>query len=162
MENSDLDVIKKIHKIFKEKKIKLSIAESCTSGYISHLITYLPGASDFFDSSIVCYSVDSKIKLLGIKKTLIEKYGVISKETAEAMADSVRRTTKTDCGLAITGNLGPAVLEGKEAGLVYISVSFEKRTESKCVMFNGSRNEIKHFSSISALEFLREAVSLWT
>ncbi len=162
MEINELEIIEKIHKVFKSKKLKLSIAESCTAGFISHLVTLLPGASEFFEASIICYSFRSKKKLLGIKESLLKKHGAVSEETAKAMAEAVRLKTKTDFGLAITGNLGPATIEGKKVGLVFIAVAFDAGTESKGMIFDGSRDEIKHAASMSALEFLHEVISTWT
>lgn len=161
METTELELIRKIHGIFKSKNLRLSIAESCTAGFISSLIVHLPGASDFFDSAIVCYSPESKEKLLGVKKSILKKQGAISEETARAMAESLRLKTKTDFALSITGNLGPKPIEDKKTGLVFIAVSFEGGIESKEMIFEGSRNEIKLSASIAALEFLYGVVSVW-
>jgi len=162
MEKSDLEIVSKIYDIFKSKGLKLSISESCTSGLISHMITSLPGASEFFDSSIIVYSANSKKILLGIGEALLKKYGTVSEEAAKAMAEAVRLKTKTDFSLAVTGNLGPAALEDKKVGLIFIAVSFDKGTESKGMLFDGSRDEIKRAAAIAALEFLHEVISIWT
>jgi PncC family amidohydrolase len=156
------DMVKKIHEIFKTKGLTLSFAESCTAGLLSHLITSLPGASEFFDSSIICYSNRSKEKLLGIKKSILAKHGAISEETAMAMADAMRLKTKTDFSLSITGNLGPVPIEGKKTGLVYIAVSSDSIVESKGMLFDGSRDEIKESAAIASLKYLYEVVSAWT
>jgi len=162
METSELEMLKKIHAIFKSKKLKLSVAESCTGGFIGHMITSLSGASEFFDSSVVCYSSESKKKFLGIKKSMIKKYGAVSEETARAMAEAMRLKAGTDYALAITGNLGPAGMENKKAGLVFFAVASDAVTESKGMIFDGSRDEIKQAASLSALEFLCGVVSVWT
>ncbi len=161
METPELKLIRKLHWIFKSKNLTLSLSESCTAGFISSLIVHLPGASDFFDSAVVCYSPISKEKLLGVKKSILKRYGAVSKQTAKAMAESVRLKTKTDFALSITGNLGPKPIEDKKIGLVFIAVSFEGGIESKGMMFEGSRDEIKRASSIAALEFLYGVVSVW-
>lgn len=161
METSELKLIRKLHGIFKSKNLTLSLAESCTAGFISSLIVHLPGASDFFDSAVVCYSSISKERLLGVKKSILKRYGAVSKQTAKAMAESVRLKTKTDFALSITGNLGPKPIEDKKIGLVFIAVSFEGGIESKGMIFEGSRDEIKRASSIAALEFLYGVVSVW-
>lgn len=162
METFNLDIVKKIHNIFKSRKFRLSIAESCTGGLVSHLITDLPGASEFFDSAIICYSSDSKNKLLDIDAAILERYGSVSEESACAMADSVRKKTNADFALAITGNLGPVPIEDKETGLIYFAVSFDGGFKSRKVILKGSRQEIKLSASLSALEFLYEVVSVWT
>lgn len=161
METPELKLIRKLHGIFKSKNLRLSLAESCTAGFISSLIVHLPGASDFFDSAVVCYSPESKERLLAVKKSILKRYGAVSKQTAKAMAESVRLKTKTDFALSITGNLGPKPIEDKKIGLVFIAVSFEGGIESKGMIFEGSRDEIKRASSIAALEFLYGVVSVW-
>ncbi|MDI6744479.1 MAG: CinA family protein [Thermodesulfovibrionales bacterium] len=161
METPELKLIRKVHGIFKSKNLRLSLAESCTAGFISSLVAHLPGASDFFDSAVVCYSPESKEKLLGVKKAILRRHGTVSEEAAMAMAEGVRLRTKTDFALSITGNLGPKPIEDKEAGLVFIAISFEGGVESKGMMFEGSRDEIKLAASAAALEFLYGVVSIW-
>lgn len=162
METFDLEIIGKLHETLKSKGLTLSLAESCTAGLVSHMLTTLPGASKFYDSSIVCYSVESKKKLLGIKESLIKKHGVISEDAARAMAEAVKDRTGTDVSLSVTGNLGPEALEDREVGLVFIAVSTELETTSRGFIFKGSRQEIKHSAATAALHFLYEAVSAWT
>lgn len=161
MDISCVKLIKKIHGHFKSAGVRLSVAESCTGGLIGHLLTNIPGASDFFDSSIVCYSVESKIKLLGISKSIIKSHGVISEEVARAMAVAVRKKRETDFSLSITGNLGPAPMEGKKIGLVYMAVDRESDTTSRGMIFEGEREAIKLESAISALQFLDEVFETW-
>jgi|Deesub1362A_J573_1020465.scaffolds.fasta_scaffold00004_359 PncC family amidohydrolase len=162
MATSDLEIIKKVHRVFRTKGLRLTVAESCTAGLISHMLTSLPGASEFFDSCIVCYSARSKNKLLGVKKSLIKKYGTVSEETARAMAEAVRAKIGADVSLAVTGNLGPEPIEDKQTGLVFIAVSSEDETTSRGFIFDGSREEIKRAASLEAFHLLYEAVSAWT
>lgn len=161
METFNLDVVKKIHNVLKSKKLRLSVAESCTGGLVSHLITDLPGTSDFFDSAIICYSPDSKSRLLDMDTAILKKYGTVSEEASCAMADSARAKTNADFTLAITGNLGPVPIENKETGLVYFAVSFDGGFKSRKIVFKGSRQEIKLAAAVAALEFLYEVVSVW-
>lgn len=161
MENAELDIVRKLHIIFKAKSLILSVSESCTAGYLSHLITSLPGASDFYDSSVISYTPQAKNRLLGIKKSFLKKHGTVSEETAIEMAKAMMAKSKSDFALAVTGNLGPYPIENKKVGLVYIAVSSSKITESKGMLFDGSRDEIKKAASIAALEFLYGVVSVW-
>src|SRR4030065_1954352 len=156
MNREILAVIKKVHELFKKKKLTLSVAESCTGGLISHYITILPGASNFFEAGVVSYSVETKKKLLSISHRIISKYGVVSEETASEMAEKVRLLTGTDYSLSTTGNLGPDVLEGKEKGLIYIAVSKTGQTISKEVRLAGNREENKEAASLLALRLLIE------
>ncbi len=158
MKQELLKVIKKVHKIFKERGLTLSTAESCTGGLISHYITTLSGASAFFVAGIVSYSGDAKKTLLGVSSKTIQHYGVVSEETAREMAEKVRLLTKTDYSISTTGNLGPDVLEGKEQGLIYIAASKEGKTISRRLNLTGDREANKEEASLSALRFLVELV----
>ena len=156
MEEETFIVVQRLHKLFREKGLALSVAESCTGGLISHYITSLPGASLFFKAGIVSYSVGAKKKILGVSFDIISEYGVVSEETAKEMADRVRLLTETDIALSTTGNLGPDVLDGKEKGLVYVAVSKEDLTVSKELRLKGGREENKEWASLLALRFLIE------
>lgn len=156
MNEEILKIIRKVHEIFKKKGLKLSAAESCTGGLISHYITMIPGASTFFEAGVITYSAESKARILGLTSETISSYGVVSGETAKEMAERIRLLTKTDCALSTTGNLGPDVLEGKDVGLVYAAVSMYGKTFVKEFRFTGERQEIKEKAAVSALEFLLE------
>ena len=151
-----LAVIQKIHAFFREKSLTLSVAESCTGGLISHLITTLPGSSAFFEAGVVAYSAAVKEKMLGVSPETIAKYGVVSEQVVREMAKNIRRLTNTDFSLSTSGNLGPDVLEEKEKGLVYIAVSREDEVFSKELRLKGNREENKEEASGLALEFLME------
>ena len=161
MNKTVLDVIKKVHEIFKKRGLTLSVAESCTGGLISHYVTFLPGASKFFKAGVVTYSVYAKKDILGISPSTIEEYGVVSESTAREMAEKVRSLTGVDFSLSTTGNLGPDVLEGKEKGLIYIAVSQKSQTFSRELRLTGSREENKEAASLSALNFLIEVLEKW-
>lgn len=148
------NIIQDIHTIFKNQNITLSIAESCTGGLISHYITTLPGASKFFLAGIISYSVDAKLKILGVSKEIISNYGVVSEETAKEMADKVRKLANTDFSISTTGNLGPETLEDKEKGLIYIGVSNNSQTFTKTLRLKGNREENKKGAAIESLKFL--------
>ncbi len=153
------EIINKVHELFKNQKLTLSVAESCTGGLISHWITSAPGASAFFRSGIVAYSRNCKEDILNVSDDLIKKFGMVSKEVAIEMAERVRLLTKTDYSVSTTGNLGPDVLEGKNSGLIYVAVSKEGETVTKQLNFKGSREENKEEASMAALNLLIELVS---
>ena len=156
MNNATLQVMQKVHELFKKKGLSLSVAESCTGGLISHYITALPGASNFFEAGVVSYSAEMKKEILGVSSAIISKYGAVSEETAREMAEKIRTLTRTDFSVSTTGNLGPDVLEGKEKGLVYIAVSKEGMTFSKELRLTGNREENKADAALEALRFLVE------
>jgi PncC family amidohydrolase len=154
----DLKIPQEIHRICKRNGLRLSLAESCTGGLISHYLTALPGASGFLDAGVIAYSADAKMKILGIPQKTFTDHGVVSEETARLMAEKVRRLTGTDVALSTTGNLGPDVLEDKPKGLVYIAVSTKRGTVVRQYLFKGSRAQVKEKASLSALSFLSEVI----
>lgn len=158
MDKKILEVIQRVHESFRKIGLTLSVAESCTGGLISHYLTSLPGASNFFEAAVVTYSAEAKKEILDIPSEIISKYGVVSEETAREMAEKIRALTKTDFSLSTTGNMGPDVLEGKEKGLVYIAVSKKGKTLSKELRLTGDREENKKEASLSALRFLIETI----
>jgi len=159
MDDKISGVIQKLHELFRGKNITLSVAESCTGGLISHYITALPGASSFFEAGFVVYSAEMKEKIMGVSSAVIAEHGVVSRETAEEMAEKVRAAAGTDFSIATTGNLGPDVLEGKERGLVYLAVSRDGKTFSKELHLTGDRTANKEEAAVSALRFLIDIVS---
>jgi PncC family amidohydrolase len=158
---SDLDIVKRVHEFFKTRGLTLAVAESCTGGMVGHLLTSLPGASLFFDSSMVCYSARSKEKVLGLGNSFIKKHGTISEDTARAMAEAAKKVTGSDIAVAVTGNLGPEPIEDRSVGIVYIAVALDIETTSGGFFFEGTREEMKRSASEEVLHFLFQAVSIW-
>jgi nicotinamide-nucleotide amidase len=134
----------------------LAVAESCTGGLIAERLTEVPGSSKYFMEGVVTYSNEAKIRLLGIPPMIIDGYGAVSSQVAEAMAEGVRQTAGTDFGLAVTGIAGPdgGTLE-KPVGLVFIALSDDVHTEHRKLMFPGDRHLIRWRSSQAALDLLR-------
>jgi PncC family amidohydrolase len=160
MKKEILDVVYKVHDLFTEKGLTLSVAESCTGGLISHFLTTVPGASMFFIGGIIAYSIEMKKEILGIPSEIISRHGMVSEETARKMAERVRGLTKADYSLSTTGNLGPDVLEGKEKGLVYTAVCKEGKIISSELRFQGDRELIKEKASLAALRLLVKFMEL--
>jgi PncC family amidohydrolase len=159
MTEEALNIIRDVHQLFTEKGLKLSVAESCTGGLISHYLTWFPGASRFFEAGAVTYSVLSKGMLLGIPPETIASYGVVSRATAKEMAEKIRSITRTDYALSTTGNLGPDLLEGKEKGLVYVGISKEGKTIIKELRLKGERIWNREEAALSSLRFLKDELS---
>ncbi len=140
-----------------ERGVTLGIAESCTGGLLGHRITNVPGSSEVFLAGIVSYSNDSKVKLLGVPKELIERCGAVSREVAEEMARGVREASGARIGMGITGIAGPGGgTATKPVGLVYIALSTEADTLSEENRFVGNRADVKARSAQSALVMLRQ------
>ena len=159
MTGETLKIKREVQQLFTEKGLKLSVAESCTGGLISHYLTWLSGSSLFFEAGVVTYSALSKKNILGISSETIASYGVISIETAKEMADKMRLLTGSDYALSTTGNLGPDVLEGKERGLIYTGISKEGKTVIKELRLKGDRTQNKEAAAISSLRFLIDELS---
>ena len=145
-----------IGRLFRKRGWRLSIAESCTGGLIGHRITNVPGSSDYFDGGVITYSNDAKIELLKVPEETIATYGAVSRQTAVAMAEGIRKLRGIEVGIGVTGIAGPAGgTEAKPVGLVYIALSSPVRVECKEFRFNGDREMIKLQASEAALNMLR-------
>jgi len=134
----------------------LSVAESCTGGLIADLLTDAPGASAVFTAGIIAYATQAKVELLGLDPAQIAIHGVVSDQTARAMAEQMRLRAGTDYAIATTGNLGPSSLESKPCGLVYVAACSGKTLSSREVHCTGSRRANKRESALAALTLLKE------
>lgn len=126
----NLNKIKKLIQKFTEKEIRVAVAESCTGGFICHMITNISGSSKIFDRGVISYSNQAKIDILNVSEDNIIEYGAVSKPVAYQMAENVRKLSKTDLGVGVTGIAGPTGgTEEKPVGLVYIGFSQPSKTE---------------------------------
>ena len=133
----------------------LSVAESCTGGEISHLLTSVPGASEYYLGSVTSYAVAVKEKVLGVEMETIEKNGVVSKETAASMAEGIRALTGSDFAVATTGWADAYGDEREPAGTVWIAVTGPVGTRTLRAQYHNDRQRnIQRFAA-TALNFLR-------
>ncbi|TFE19809.1 competence/damage-inducible protein A [Cohnella luojiensis] len=141
-----------------EQQRTLTLAESCTGGMVSELITTIPGSAVVFLGGIVTYSNGMKLKQLGVPEALLEgpdAPGAISPETAAAMAEGMRRVADSDFAVSITGNAGPAAAEDKPVGLVYIGLAERGReTRVEKLQLSGDREGIRVRAAKRALYML--------
>ena len=153
----DIEPIEEIiGRLFRKRGWRLSTAESCTGGLIGHRITNIPGSSDYFDGGVITYSNDAKRELLKVPEEIIRTYGAVSRHTAVAMAEGIRKLRGTEIGLGVTGIAGPTGgTEGKPVGLVYIALSSPVRVECKEFRYDGDREMIKLQASEAALSMIR-------
>ncbi len=157
LENETLEKV--VGTKLKENGFTLATAESCTGGLIAHRITQIPGSSEYFLGGIVCYSNESKIRELGIPVEIIEKYGPVSFECAQLMAEKVRERFKSTHGLSTTGIAGPGGGTSEHpVGTVYIGLAGPKGTKVKRYQFWGDREQIKLMASEVALDRLRRSL----
>ena len=138
----------------------LALAESCSGGLLSDLITDIPGSSFFYRGGIVAYSIDAKINLLGVDPGLLEKEGEVSPVVAEAMAAGAKKIFNSHFAIGITGVAGPGSdAAGNPAGLVYIALDGPDKTEQKQLNLGGARKAIKERAAQVALDMIRKAIS---
>lgn len=122
--------------LLKEKGWSIASAESCTGGEIARLLTAVPGSSNFYHGTVVSYATEVKINVLNVPEEIIEKYTVVSREVAEAMADGVQKLLKTEVAVTTTGVAGPAKGEdGKEVGTIWMAVKILDKVYSKSYFF---------------------------
>jgi nicotinamide-nucleotide amidase len=146
---------KRLGEVLKASNLKIALAESCTGGLISHRITNISGSSDYFERGVITYSNSSKTELLGVPKIILDSFGAVSRETAKAMAEGVKKLGKTDLGLAVTGIAGPSGgTPTKPVGLVFIGLASSKPTVVKEFWFQGTRNKVKEQASDEALKMV--------
>jgi nicotinamide-nucleotide amidase len=147
----------RIGKLLRDQGQTLSIAESCTGGLVSDRITNVPGSSDYFEGSVICYSNRAKVQHLRIPLKTLERFGAVSSEIAGRMAQGIRKAFHTEFGLSTTGVAGPTGGTKKTpVGTVFIGFSNGKRTWVKKVDLKGTRREIKKEAAEKAILFLQE------
>jgi nicotinamide-nucleotide amidase len=145
-----------IGKKLREKKLTLSIAESCTGGYLSHLITSVPGSSDYFLGSMIPYAYEIKMRQLGVKPEILEKYGAVSEPTIIEMANIVRAKFNTDIGVATSGIAGPGgATPDKPVGTIWIAYSDKHHTVTKRLHLSKERMINIRMSSAAVLNLIR-------
>ena len=136
----------------------ISSAESCTGGRIASLLTEKEGSSKIYEGSVVSYSNEAKIEVLGVDKNVIEKVGVISKEVVEQMAANVRKLLNTDYAVATSGILGPDPIEGKPAGTVWIAAASADKVVSEKFVFKYNRERNNEAAIKFALNTVRKLI----
>ena len=152
----EVELEETVGKLLKQKGLTISVAESCTGGYISHRLTNISGSSAYFDRGVVTYSDDSKIEILNVDPKLIKKFGAVSEEVAGEMAKGIRDRSLTDIGVSITGIAGPTGATPEKAlGLVYVGLADRAGTIVKKFLLPDERIRFKERASQAALELVR-------
>ena len=150
----------RLGEVLKEKGLTLAVAESCTGGEISHLVTSVPGSSAYYLGSVTSYAVPVKESLLGVAPEIIEHHGVVSAETAAAMAVGVHRALKSDCALATTGFAGPGGGNDRyPEGTVWVGAYVDGKVSTRMFSYRSNRlQNIRRFAS-SAIYFLLQQLT---
>lgn len=149
--------------LLSDKKLKISVAESCTGGMVSKWITDVPGAAEVFDLGVCTYSNEMKTKLLGVKKETLDTFGAVSPETAEEMAEGVRLLAGADIGISTTGIAGPTGgTAEKPVGLVYVGASTKDRNFTKKLLLSeGGKNNREGIRKLAAAAIVYFAFKLF-
>lgn len=150
-------IVREIHTFLIKSRRTIAIAESCTGGLLSKLLTEIPGSSKYFTLGLVCYSNKAKLKVLKVPSPIIAQKGAVSYEVAQAMAKSVRKLIKADIGIGVTGIAGPGgASEHKPLGTVFIAVHGKNSKICEKFSFTGNRATIRRKAALKALELLRK------
>jgi len=144
--------------LLRKKGFKLALAESCTGGLVSHLITNVAGSSEYFLGSLVSYSYEAKEEWLGVKRSTLQRHGAVSRETVLEMARGARQSLKkyfpiqSIIGLSVSGVAGPGGgTPEKPVGTVWIGLSSANEEFAKQFFWEGNREENKVQSAQAAL-----------
>ena len=155
-----MDLNQKVFFILKKKKLKISLAESCTGGLLSASITSIKGSSKVFSMGLVTYSNESKITVLKIPKKIIQKYGAVSVQCCLSMVKNLSKISKSKICISITGIAGPkGGTRIKPIGLVYIGIKIGKKiVVNKCNFKNKGRLFIQKQSVKKTLSLLLKLI----
>jgi nicotinamide-nucleotide amidase len=155
--DEDITLPQVVGKMLKESKQTVGTAESCTGGYIAHLITTEPGASDIFNGAVVCYSNDLKKDILHVKEETLTAFGAVSEETVREMTEGAIRVLKTDFAISTSGIMGPTGgSPEKPVGTVWVAVGNKDHIISEKFQFRFDRMRNIELTANNALNLLRK------
>tara|TARA_B100001057_G_scaffold333436_1_gene333953 strand:+ start:528 stop:989 length:462 start_codon:yes stop_codon:yes gene_type:complete len=151
--------MKSLIKLLIKKKIKISVAESCTGGLLASAITSISGASKIFNLGFITYSNQAKIKILKVDKNIIKRFGAVSYECCYAMVNNLSKISKTNINVSITGIAGPrGGTKKKPVGLVYIGIKKGNKSKIvKCLFKKKKRSSIQKATVKKALNLIFRA-----
>lgn len=145
--------------LLRDRGLRVAVAESCTGGLLSRMLTDVPGASAVFDRGVVVYSNHSKTELAGVAAETIDRHGAVSAEVASALAAGIRARSGADVGIGITGIAGPeGGSEDKPVGLVFIALDGAAGAQERRAVFPGDRERVRLQSARGALDMLRRGL----
>ncbi|WP_435089216.1 CinA family protein [Candidatus Pelagibacter bacterium nBUS_29] len=147
--------IQLLHKKLINKKLTISVAESCTGGLLAHNLTKLANSSKYFQMGLTTYSNQAKIKILKVNKNIIKKYGAVSYECCKAMVRNLSKISKSKINISITGIAGPGgASKNKPIGLVYIGIK-----KGKTLIVKENRFKSNNRNSVQKLT-VREVIKI--
>lgn len=148
-----------VGRLLRERRLSLSAAESCTGGYLAHMITSVPGASEYFQGAVIAYSNEVKHTFLGVSEETLRQFGAVSEQVVKEMAQGARQRFNTDFALSISGIAGPdgGTIE-KPVGTVWIAVASKTGITAKKFMFGEHRGRNILRAALAGLNLLRIAL----
>ena len=157
--NLDEPMEKVVVKLLVMRNKTVCTAESCTGGFISHLLTTISGSSQFYDASVVSYSYKAKEDLLAVSKETLELKGAVSEEVVVEMARGALASIQSDYVIAVSGIMGPdGGLPDKPVGTVWIAVGNKNNIQAQKLHFRFDRERNTHLTATNALNFLRKFI----
>lgn len=148
-----------VGQLLKKNSCTIAAAESCTGGYFSHLITSVPGSSEYFKGSVVAYANEVKQEMLGVKEETLLLHGAVSEETVKEMAAGVRKKFGTEVGVSISGIAGPGGGSAeKPVGTVWMAYSDAQGTIAKKITLGGERDLNIKISAVYLLNMVRQSL----
>ncbi len=146
-----------IGNLLRQQKLTIAAAESCTGGLVSHLLTNVPGSSDYFLGSVVAYAYEVKASVLGVSWMTLNTKGAVSRETVLEMARGVRKRLEADIGLSVSGIAGPGGgTPDKPAGTTWVGLSAIENDWARVFYWDGDREKNKLDSALAAMQILLE------
>ena len=156
---ANTEKLQELIRSFRDQKLTVGFAESCTGGALSAFLTEQPGVSDIFLGSVVSYSNEAKMDLLGVRRDTLMQEGAVSEAVARQMAHGVRKQLKTDWSVAVTGIAGPSGgTPDKPVGTVCFAIAGSSFESSRKEIFSGDRKAIQQKSVDYAISWLAEVL----
>ena len=150
----DANLEQRVCETLRTRQILLAVAESCTGGLVSKMLTSQPGSSDYFVGGAVCYTARAKIIQTGIDPKIIAEHGLVSEAAALGLARGISKRLFAQVGLGVTGAAGPEAHGGRKVGTVFIGLVDNEREIVKEFVFDGGREEIQKKAAQAALGML--------
>jgi PncC family amidohydrolase len=155
-----VDLAQRVAMACRERGVRLGTAESCTGGLVGHLITEVPGSSDYFSGAIVTYADEMKVALADVPEPVLEAHGAVSAQVAKAMADGARRRLGVDVVVAVTGVAGPdGGSAAKPVGLTYVAIADADGDDVRRFVWDSDRGGNKRLSAAAALGLVVERLT---
>lgn len=149
----EIDLEQQLHDLLLSKRLTLACAESCTGGLVSNRITNVSGSSEYFPGSVVAYSYEAKVKLLGVSWDTLNSAGAVSEQTVREMARGARKMFNADIAVSVSGVAGPSGgTSEKPVGTTWVCLTAEEGEWARHFQWHGDREENKYSSSSAVLQ----------